>query len=148
MTSKNISSLSTAWNKGIRKLFNLHYATHRFVLKGLMQQNDLKTQLLHRFMNSIKSYLVSENGIVKYLAHRSAYGFYGRMGKTVKYICSIYGLTRTELLLKQRTMDIFKLDLNEDQQRICSQVYELITGDLSGFSAEEVSYLVTSLCID
>ena len=57
--SGHLDKLETCWNKGLRRLFNVYYTTHRFILHGLINQPGLKTQLLQRSHKAIMQYCYS-----------------------------------------------------------------------------------------
>lgn len=67
LADKNVNRIYVNWNKAVRKIWNLPYTTHRFLLTGITGKVHIKTQLLSRFIKLYNIMSCSSNDTVRTL---------------------------------------------------------------------------------
>ena len=86
LNSYYLLGLYTTWNKAVRKILKLPYQCHTRYLPSLINQEHLKVQLQHRFVNFIKMFCLSDNPLVHYISEIATKNFVGIIGKNWKCI--------------------------------------------------------------
>ena len=67
INSKSINYVCSSWNKGVRRILNLHvpHDAHTWLLGPLLKQNQIKKQFIVRTLRFLFCMLKSHNGIVE-----------------------------------------------------------------------------------
>ena len=95
MSHSGITDLSTAWRKGLRRLWGLPYRTHSVLLAPLCGMLPLEYELLCRSANFINKCLASCNEVVSFVARNGV--FVQRMaspiGRNAKWCCDTVDLS-------------------------------------------------------
>lgn len=71
MSNTIVDSIYTSWNKAVRRIFNLPFDTHRYLLPYVSQSEPIRYQLIKRFKTFFAACVSSENVIVNLLALNS-----------------------------------------------------------------------------
>ena len=124
MRSKDIQTLCRAWNRGVRRLLQLNYDAHRYILPCILRTDTLETQLARRCCKMYKSMAHSKNGHIKFLFEHSMYFANSLIRRNLFCINSKYGAT-TEDVLNGRYCDITDFFVDE-QCRQSEHIRELL----------------------
>jgi len=68
MSSSSFEMITIAWNKAVRRIFNLPYTTHRYLLPFVSQSDHIRDNLLKRFNSFLQTWISSENSVITQLA--------------------------------------------------------------------------------
>ena len=67
--SNYINDIYVAWQKAIRRIFNLPYNTHRYLLPFVAGSSHIRVNLVNRFNNFFKALMSSDNKIIEILVN-------------------------------------------------------------------------------
>ncbi len=67
LRSKHVQGLYKAWNRGVRRILDLPYDSHLFLLPLLLKIPSLEVQLMKRFVKMCKTMYFSEYKSVSFL---------------------------------------------------------------------------------
>ena len=73
LSSKSFDDICTAWQKAVRRIFNLPYRTHRYLLPYVVGREHIRDNLISRFENFFDSLMSSSNAIVQLLAYNAIF---------------------------------------------------------------------------
>jgi len=151
MSNKQIQSIATAWNIGVRRLLRLPYTTHRAFLPDVIKCDSFMCILYKRIAKFIYNGLTNRNGLVTYLFNSACLERSGTIGRNFNVLnsvlhVSIYDFTTSPFrALINRIGDFFKVP--DHNQAFISLINELIDGDfyIDGFE-EERNELIDLVC--
>ena len=93
-SSKSFDDICTTWQKAVRRIFNLPYRTHRYLLPYVVECEHIRDNLINRFKNVFDSFMSSSNAIVQLLAFNAVSNNTPK-GLNRKFVCS-RNSTRTD----------------------------------------------------
>ena len=151
---KAIEYFQTAWNRCIRRLFNLPYETHRRYLPSLVGTSSAKHQIYSRFVKLESKMENSKNRRVSFLARLCRDSPRSIIGGNLKTIGNVLGVEISTIrngaggLLWQAYVS----ELSDSDQAAIMQIKELkevLNGqcDIIGFSVEEVESMICDICV-
>ncbi len=150
LCSKEICNLITTWNKTVRRVFKLPFETHKCLLPDIINQNGIRCDLDTRWCKFIKQVLSNDNQVTNVLGLRNICLQEGIIGKNVKYLQGAYGISYTDLLHKSVQVLVKQIRSYHTQpvgiKCKAEQIVELMTKEISGFSAQEKYDMVYYLC--
>ena len=73
LSSKSFDNICTAWQKAVRRIFNLPYRTHRYLLPYVVGCEHIRDNFISRFKNFFDSLMSSSNAIVQVLAFNAIF---------------------------------------------------------------------------
>ena len=80
-----VQDVITAWNKAVRRIFNLPYNTHTNILPCILEDKSLKYNLHLRTAKYIRAGLVSKNPLVHYFFNKAQCDLTGSIGCNIRY---------------------------------------------------------------
>ena len=84
----SINSVCTSWNKGVRRILNLHvpHDAHTWLLGPLLKQNHIKKQFIVRTLHFLVCMLKSHNGIVEVCTLNALSNANSLMGSNLSFL--------------------------------------------------------------
>ena len=73
LSSKSFDDICTAWQKAVRRIFNLPYRTYRYLLPYVVGCEHIRDNLISRCKNFFDSLMSSSNAIVQLLAFNAIF---------------------------------------------------------------------------
>lgn len=137
LNSLYFDKVCTAWNKGVRRVLNLPYNAHTWVLGPLLHQCHLRYQLQRRTIRFIDSLSTSVNEIVKICYHRATCNANSPIGSNLSFIRNYYGSTMPHAL-----------KLSAQNRQLVKEIESLLLArngiySLDGFSNTDINALIT-----
>ena len=83
---KELTYLFSAYNRAVRRLWRIPRNSHRYIVYVLSSRFSLQKQLEKRFLNMFDAMLMSENKLVRFIAHRSLSDYSCDLGNNYAYI--------------------------------------------------------------
>lgn len=97
LESKCCFPMFTAWNKAIRRIWNLPNITHCNLLPYLSNSMNVRDQLICRFVKMFLVMYNSENPIMSYMAKRATVSSSGFIGRNLIYVKDLLNVNVAEL---------------------------------------------------
>ena len=69
LSSNYIEDIYVAWQKAIRRIFNLQYNTHRYLLPFVAGSSHIRVNLVNRYNNFFNALMSSDNKIIELLVY-------------------------------------------------------------------------------
>ena len=151
LSSKNVQKLEKTWNVSVRRMYNLPWQTHCYLVEPLSQQPHVRKLMASRFLNFVQSIRSSKKVAIRNLL------------KSIEFDTrSVTGQNLRSLLLKSNLVDIHKLKgsdvtseyrpiSEEDKFRVgfINEIIEVKNNNLeiAGFTDDELSELLEFLCV-
>lgn len=151
-----IDCFACAYNKGIRKIWQLPYRAHTDITLLTAKKAAFKCIVEKRFVNLFNSMLGSENPIVHYVARKSLQDCLGVIGSNLRHISFKYGYSmydlsqcndlsvrQNEILRSKRPNSdllsnvVRELSLERDMYMCCDFILE----------RDEINELIHELCV-
>jgi len=100
LTCVQLLDFCTTWRKGVRRVWDLPYTTHRYLLPLLGRCLPVLNEICRRSMNFIITCLSHTSSLVKYIAHHSIrFGLnFSLVGRNVLYCSRRYGFDVYDVL--------------------------------------------------
>ena len=151
LSSKHVDKIEKSWNVSVRRMFNLPWQTHCYLVEPVSDQPHVRTLLERRFLNFIKAIRISKKVVLKSLL------------KVIEFDARfVTGKNLRRLMLKSKIQNIQKLmpiDLpakyrpipDEEEFRV-GFIKEIIniknnSTELRGFHHDELEELLEHLCV-
>ena len=151
LSSKNVQKLEKTWNVSVRRMFNLPWQTHCYLVEPVSQQPHVKTLMASRFLNFVQSIRRSKKIAIRNLL------------KSIEFDTrSVTGQNLRRLLLQSNVLDIHQLKgsdvtskyrsiSEEDQFRvgIINEIIDIKNNNLeiAGFTDDELDEVLEFLCV-
>jgi hypothetical protein len=152
MFSSEAVKMESTWNKSVKVMFDLPYATHRWLIEPVSGSTHLRRFLINRFLNFVKQINKSSKFVTNLCLSTIQYDVRSITGYNLRKIMIETGKTDINQHNDVRTDDIeYHPVRNEDKWKI-SVIKECIDvkfGNLSieGFSSEELEEICSHLCV-
>ena len=122
-----ITTLYTAWNKAVRRMLCLPYATHRNLLGPILNIPHISKQLCNRFNTLHINMLNSKNVLVKNMVKRSIINVNSSIGSNILFIYN------------QQSPSV--------DHTVVTAICDCIDGNMPGvFTVLEISQFLEDLC--
>ena len=146
--SRHAEKLYTSWNILIRTTFNIHYATHRYIVYNLTEIPHIRLSLLKRFSNFYKKRGNSVKPEVRHLFNIQKLDCRSTFGRNCFNLLNEYKLFDLHALdPKQLSMKIALLDTDKWKIDFIRELIMLRDGSLdSNFSLGEIKNTLDYLC--
>ena len=135
----NICRVYTAWNRGVRRLFNLPYTTHTRFLQVFTCTPHAKEQVFICFYKMMKSY----NHRMSFLAHCMSQDARSITGKNLHINASHYNIDITDIKSDKKHVCLHNGLTEHDKRTVAMimEIREVLNGDsvLQGIDNEEVT---------
>ena len=148
----SICRVYTAWNRGVRRLFNLPYTTHTRFLQAFTCTPHAKEQVFIRFYKMVRTMMKSYNHRMSFLARYMSQDARSITGKNLRIIAMHYNIDISDIKSDKKHVCL-QNGLTEHDKRTVAMIMEMrevLNGDsvLQGFNNEEVTDILHSLCCD
>jgi hypothetical protein len=87
LRNTELTKLYSAYNKCLRRVWNLPYDSHRYIIHLLMGKGDLQRQLSTRFLKMLDTMYNAENRILSFVAQRANRDMSCQLGSNYSYVC-------------------------------------------------------------
>jgi len=154
-----VDSFCTAWRKGIRRIWNLPYQAHSYLLPLLGGCLPVYDEICLRFVNFVRSCITHRSTLVKSIARYSI--FYGRFSSPAgcnmlccaqRYSCAVEDLLFTRSV--RSIVDSCVCERSSDEQvqaasllQECVMVRDGLARLPGVFTAGDMSDIVRYLCL-
>ena len=144
--------MESTWNKSVKIMFDLPYATHRWLIEPVSGSTHVRKILISRFLNFIKQINKSTKLVSRLLLRTIKYDVRSVTGHNLRQIMLETGKTDINQLGDVKIDDIkYHPVRNEDKWKI-SVVQECIDAkfgklNIDGFSVEELDEICSHLCV-
>ena len=151
LSSKSVQKLEKTWNVSFRRMFNLPWQTHCYLVEPVSQQAHARKLMAGRFLNFVQSIRRSKKIAIRNLL------------KVIEYDTkSVTGHNLRSLLLQSSVLDIQKLkasdvtsaysSMSEEEQFRVGFINEIIDVmnnnlEIAGFTDDELGELLEFLCV-
>ena len=151
LSSKHVQKLEKTWNVSVRRMFNLPWQTHCYLVEPVSQQPHVRKLMARRFLNFVQSIRRSKKIAIRNLL------------KSIEFDTrSVTGQNLRNLLLQSNVLDIQKLKgsdvtseyrsiSEEDQFRVgfINEIIEVMNNNLeiADFTDDELGELLEFLCV-
>lgn len=143
----------TAWNKSVRRLCNINYLSHTYLLKHLASVPHVKEQLYIRMVKLISMMRCNNNALIKFMAINNYENCDSIIGGNLNIICKYTGIS------KMNICDIIslknKIYLLDGQEKIAKGNFLrelLVTRESRNFDTiidgEFINYLIEDICMN
>jgi len=114
-----IETVSVAWRKCVRRIFDLPYNAHCNLLHLLCDDSTIKVKLHKRFLRFFFGLSKSNNAIVSRLSKTVLDGSRSTTCASINFICSLYNIDKYNLTLR----NLVKVqDINSEGDRRTAQI--------------------------
>lgn len=124
-TGNFVKDMCVAWNKAVRRIWNLPVRTHTSLLAYITDQLYILQQLELRYVKMFVCMLNSPNCTVASIAKRSMLSTHGAMGRNNVYLCAKYNLSMWSLNPKQVHLAITTSEKQDEARRTGQVIKEL-----------------------
>ena len=144
--------MESTWNKSVKIMFDLPYATHRWLIEPVSGSTHVRKILISRFLNFIKQIIKSNKLVSRLLLRTIKYDVRSVTGHNLRQIMMETGKTDINQLGDVNIDDIkYHPVSNEDKWKI-SVVQECVDAKfgkliIDGFSVEELDEICSHLCV-
>ncbi len=130
--SPELAHFETVWRKAIRRVWKLPYRTHSMFLPYIMHGQSFRDVITSRFCKFADNCLHSENYHVRCIAYNASHTQLSCFGKNLMHISN-----NTEVRIASPHVGL-----------VCELVFCRDGGFACGLSADEIDYMLRSICID
>ncbi len=140
----------TSWNVGVRRMLNLPYTTHRYMLGPLLGQPHISIQLQKRCARFLYGIKCSKNKIIAKCFLHASWNASTPLGHNIAFLRNKYGVdVRTDNLM-YCIDSICAPNLSADECNSISQLRLLLcvrwgTYSIDGFSVKDIETFITLL---
>ena len=97
INSLYFKNVSICWNKAVRRIVNVPYTTHTWMLGPILNQTHISTQLIKRCIRFLFG-MASSHNIIVYTCYNNAIGSSQTpMGSNIAYFRDKYGIELNSL---------------------------------------------------
>jgi hypothetical protein len=144
--------MESTWNRSVKIMYDLPYATHRWLIEPISGGSHLRRILIQRFLNFVKQIQNSKKKITNMLLSTIMYSVRSTTGYNLRRI--MLETDRSDI----KQLDNFKIDeiqyhpVNSEDEWKISVINECIDAkfgksNIEGFSNEELDEICGNLCI-
>ena len=117
LADRKVNEFHNTWNRGVRRLLNLPYQTHRRFLPQIAGMQNSESQVFKRVVKLAQSMCVSDNQIVRYVGQRGTNNADTILGQNLRYISRACDVPVHRLYTSKRLLNT-KLSCSQDD--ICA----------------------------
>ena len=149
LSSKGLEECCIAWRRGARRIFNMSYQTHSFLVGPLSGQRSIEEVLSRKSLKFVYSVMNSNNSIVAHigqLIRQSAKSPIGGNVACFRYKC---GIDVDDNVLKNLRLISRYFELNGERNitaSIAIDLQSMIEDNHVGFTRDELSYVLNNIC--
>jgi hypothetical protein len=139
-SDKNVDSLVTAWNRAVRKIWNLPYDSHRILLCALNNGSNALDYIYRRFCKMYTCMAQSQNTKLSFLIRMCESDKRSILSKNVGNVCKIWDVSEKELWRKWKYERLSVCCVQEmlECEWVTEMIKELANG-VTGFSENEIN---------
>ena len=143
----------TAWNKGVRRIVNVPYRTHTWMLGPLLNQSHLRYQLQHRTIRFLHGMAHSSNHIVKTCFDHAMRNANTSIGYNLALIRNKYGFNISDHTYTYCMKMSSQPKLSRREITIIQEVNALLNArcgmyNLDGFNSADIDILIDLIATD
>ena len=150
LNSKEVGKLEKSWNVCVRKMFNLPWGTHRYLIEPVSNELHVRTILAKRFVNFISSIRHSSKNVLRDFLKYVEYDTMSVTGRNLRNISLETNINDIRMLIardvKLKYNDIPKQE--EYRVNVIKEIVDIRNGqlDLEGFDMEELDQILQYVC--
>jgi len=153
ISSSGFKSCCVQWNKAVRKIFNLPYRTHTWLLGPLMEQDHISVNLYIKSLRFMYKMCNSTNNTVSFLGHIARNCATLPLGGNMSYLRFKYNVNFEDVLSKNIARVIDAHYLTTYQKGIVNFVWEILNVkesiyDIPKFNDSLIDDILNSICIN
>ena len=146
---KGFNDFCVTWNKGVRRILNVHYMTHTSLLGQLTDCCHISIQLVKRFCNFVDSMLINHNALVRHFAKRAVYTAQSVIGCNIAVLRQRYDIIVLDVNVRHVVKQCLFNRPEVTETAMC--ILELLRVSnneivLPGFTISDVHIMMHSLC--
>ena len=144
--------MESTWNKSVKIMFDLPYATHRCMIEPISGSPHIRRILIHRFLNFVKQIQNSNKSITNVLFNAIKYNVNSTTGHNLRRIMLDADRDDISQLQNFRIDDIEYHPVRNDDKWKISVINECIDAkfgklNIDGLTMEELDEICGHLCI-
>ena len=142
-------SLSLAWRKGARRIFNMSYQTHSFLVGPLSGKRSIDEMLYRKRLKFVYSVMNSNNSIVAHIGQLIRQSAKSPIGGNVACFRYKFGIDVDDNVLKNLRLISRYFELNGERNitaSIAIDLQSMIDDNQVGFTRDELTYLLNNVC--
>ena len=144
--------MESTWNRSVKNMYDLPYATHRWLIEPISESLHLRRILIQRFLSFVRQVKKSEKVITNMLLNTIMSSTRSTTGYNLRRIMMEANLTDIEQLDKLSINTIQYHPVKSEDEWKISVIKECIDAkfgkkNIEGFSTEEIDEICGSLCI-
>ena len=143
-----IDKLCISWNKGVRRILNLPYDTHKWLLGPLLNQYHIKDQFCHRTLRFISGLSMCNNSMVQACLENATHNANTPIGSNIAFFRYKFGVDILESDLKSSYMKIKPNKLDDKSESLLEVLNDLLLCRRNILSIECLSYENITLLIN
>ena len=149
LSSKGLEECCIAWLKGARRIFNMSYQTHSFLVGPLSGQRSIDEMLYRKSLKFVYSVMNSNNSIVADIGQLIRQSAKSRVGGNVACFRYTFGIDVDDTVLKNLILISRYFELNGERNitaSIAIDLQSMIEDNHVGFTRDELSYTLNNVC--
>ena len=144
--------MESTWNRSVKNMYDLPYATHRWLIEPISESLHLRRILIQRFLSFVRQVKKSEKVVTNMLLNTIMFSTRSTTGYNLRRIMMEANLTDIEQLDKLSINTIQYHPVKSEDEWKISVIKECIDAkfgkkNIEGFSTEEIDEICGSLCI-
>ena len=144
--------MESTWNRSVKNMYDLPYATHRWLIEPISESLHLRRILIQRFLSFVRQVKKSEKVITNMLLNTIMSSTRSTTGYNLRRIMMEANLTDIEQLDKLSINTIQYHPVKSEDEWKNPVIQECIDAkfgkkNIEGFSTEEIYEICGSLCI-
>jgi hypothetical protein len=150
--SNEAVKLESSWNKSVKIMYDLPYATHRKLIEPISDSQHIKRILIQRFLNFLKQIQKSSKSVTTMLLNVCKYSVRSTTGSNLRKIMLESG--RDDInQLENINIDVIEYHPLSDEDKwkipIIKEIIDVKHGrmNVDGFSFEELDEICGHLCV-
>ncbi len=141
------------WNKAVRRLFNLHYRTHTWLLGPLLDKPHISCQLYVKTLKFLYYMLQHENNIVASVGNMALSCATSPIGRNMSYLRHVFDVNFTESLSQCVNRVYRGTQICSEHELVVNHVQSIFSclqgvSYIDGFDNEMLHILLTNLCVE
>ena len=151
--SEGFNKCCIQWNKAVRRLFNLNYRTHTWILGPLLEQPHISRQLHVKTLHFLYHMLQNGNNVVASIGKMALSCATSPIGRNMSYLRHMFDIRFTESLSQCINRVHRNTNICSEYKIIIDHVKSLLsciqgTSYIDGFDNRMINILLTNLCIE
>ena len=149
LSSKGLEECCIAWRKGARRIFNMSYQTHSFLVGPLSGQRSIDEMLYRKILKFVYSVMNSNNSIVAHIGQLIRQSAKLPIGGNVACFRYKFGIDVDDNVLKNIRLISRYFELNGERNitaSIAIDLQSMIEDNHVGFTRDELSYMLNNVC--